>query len=77
MILVPALAVVQIMRLRAESEAKNAASVNVRREMNFQCRQNMETCELFMARHLNPLSCDKILEHGQFCLYNRSRCQCF
>jgi hypothetical protein len=72
MILVPALAVVQIMKLRAESEAQSAASINVRREMKFQCRENIETCELFMSRHLNPLGCDKILEHGQFCLYYRS-----
>jgi len=71
MILVPALAVVQIMKLKAEREADNVASIKVRREMNFQCRENIETCELFMSRHLNPLDCDKILEHGQFCLYNQ------
>jgi hypothetical protein len=72
MILVPALAVVQIMKLRAETEAMNAGSAKVRREMKFQCRENIETCELFMSRPLNPLGCDKILEHGQFCLYYRS-----
>lgn len=73
MILVPALAVVQIWKVRLDEETKVAASLKVREEMNLQCQQFSDTCQLFTSIDDSPISCDKILEHGGFCLYKSLR----
>lgn len=67
MILLPALAVVQIIQMRIENEAKNATALKARQEMNFQCQQIVDTCQLFTSNDENRFSCDKIIEYGEFC----------
>lgn len=68
MILVPALAVVQILKLRAEQNS-DLTSLKVRRELNLQCRELVETCQMFASNGDSANECGKVLEYGKICLY--------
>jgi hypothetical protein len=69
MILVPALAVVQILRLRVEQERNNATALRLRQEVNLQCQELVETCQAFASGDGNAHECDKLIEYGKICLY--------
>jgi hypothetical protein len=69
MILVPALAVVQILKLRVEQEKNNSLALKVRQEVNLQCGELVETCQVFASGGGNVHECDKVIEYGQICLY--------
>ena len=68
MILVPALAVVQILKLRAE-QSNSSTGLKVRREVTLQCPELVETCQMFASNDDNTYECGKVLEYGQICLY--------
>ena len=66
MILLPALAVVQILKLRQEEADNNSPRLRVRHEVNFQCQQLVDTCQIFESGGNN--GCSKVLEFGEVCL---------
>jgi len=79
MILVPALAVVQILwvndKLRAEHDAKRAVERLARREvLSLQCPEMVKECRRIQqfGADGHSVSCQQVLEQGQLCLYNPS-----
>lgn len=65
----PALAVVQILKLRADQENNNSTGLRARQEANLQCQELVETCQVFASSGDGVHECGKVLEYGQICLY--------
>lgn len=65
----PALAVVQILKLRADQENNISTGLKARQDANLQCQELVETCQVFASSGDGMHGCDKVLEYGQICLY--------